>query len=98
MAKLFKNRSDNDIKNKWYSMARKSKRIREQLFHEMLPVSASSATRGYVYAPAVEPSFSAGESKPSPYQLGSTSPSQPPLKADLKPSPLISAAQHFASV
>lgn len=43
MAKLFKNRSDNDIKNKWYSMSRKQKRISEQLLNEFAPVAASRA-------------------------------------------------------
>jgi hypothetical protein len=35
--KAFQNRSDNDIKNKWYSMMRKQKRISDQLLNEFAP-------------------------------------------------------------
>jgi hypothetical protein len=37
--RLFKNRSDNDIKNKWYSMMRKQKRISDQLLNEFAPMA-----------------------------------------------------------
>lgn len=35
MAKLFKNRTDNDIKNKWYAMQRKEKRIENKFRQEL---------------------------------------------------------------
>jgi len=35
MAKLFKTRSDNDIKNKWYSMKRTQKRIEDKFLREL---------------------------------------------------------------
>lgn len=35
MAKLFKNRTDNDIKNKWYAMHRKEKRIENKFRREL---------------------------------------------------------------
>jgi len=37
MSKLLKNRSDNDIKNKWYSMARKRKRLNDKLQQAIFP-------------------------------------------------------------
>ena len=44
MAKLMKNRTDNDIKNKWYSMMRKEKKALEKLQragHHLLPAQAN---------------------------------------------------------
>jgi len=42
MSKLLKNRSDNDIKNKWYSMARKQQRLNEKLQGELQPIIAAA--------------------------------------------------------
>jgi hypothetical protein len=64
MAKLFKNRSDNDIKNKWYSMMRKQKRISDQLLNEFAPMVASSGDDTSV----TKTRSSRGDSKPSPLQ------------------------------
>ena len=41
MAKLLEYRTDNDVKNKWYSMQRKEKRFQEQL---LLEIESSSRT------------------------------------------------------
>jgi hypothetical protein len=60
MAKLFKNRSDNDIKNKWYSMMRKQKRISDQLLNEFAPMAT-----GRTDTPVTKGQSSSGNSKSS---------------------------------
>jgi hypothetical protein len=61
MAKLFKNRSDNDIKNKWYSMMRKQKRISDQLLNEFAPMATALTD-----TPVTKTQSSSSDSKPRP--------------------------------
>jgi hypothetical protein len=61
MAKLFKNRSDNDIKNKWYSMMRKQKRISDQLLIEFAPMATALSA-------VTKTQFSSSDNKPLPSQ------------------------------
>jgi hypothetical protein len=61
MAKLFKNRSDNDIKNKWYSMMRKQKRISDQLLNEFAPMATPLTD-----TPVMTTQSSSSDSKPRP--------------------------------
>jgi hypothetical protein len=60
MAKLFKNRSDNDIKNKWYSMTRKHKRINDQLLNEFTTMATGRTDTHVTTTPS-----SSGNSKSS---------------------------------
>lgn len=61
MAKLFKNRSDNDIKNKWYSMMRKQKRISDHLLNEFSSMATARAETS-----VTQTLSSSDDSKPSP--------------------------------
>jgi hypothetical protein len=81
MAKLFKNRSDNDIKNKWYSMMRKQKRISDQLLNEFAPMGT-----GRTDTPVTKTQSSSGDSKASPSraQWGPPEPT-PPIKSGATP-------------
>lgn len=59
MAKLFKNRTENDIKNKWYSMKRKDERNKTKEFQqpfESMP-SLADSTKGTSFIPFVPESL-----------------------------------------
>jgi hypothetical protein len=92
MAKLFKNRSDNDIKNKWYSMMRKQKRISDQLLNEF-----STMDTGHADTSVTKTQSSSGDSKPSPLQDRWGKP-KPTSHVKLGATPDIDTVQNSASV
>jgi len=49
MAKLFKNRTDNDIKNKWYSMSRSEQRMSAKLGISVVGCIVDHETTGVLY-------------------------------------------------
>jgi hypothetical protein len=92
MAKLFKNRSDNDIKNKWYSMMRKQKRISDHLLNEFAPMDTSRADTS-----VTKTLPSNGDTKPSPSQARWETP-KPTSREKSGPTPDIGMVQNSAGV
>ena len=94
MAKLFKNRTDNDIKNKWYSMTRKQKRISDQLLNEFAPMATRT---GRTDTTVTNTQSSSGSSKPKASQAQWES-SKPTSLAKSGATPDSDTAQNSTSV